>query len=129
MTIAMGFRPAFSARVVGMTSSASAYAWKQYASMPFNDWAYWKRRRETWISGEPPPQISALRRKRLIYAMLIRNSAVIPLLDDATYDTKGIVQTTFALFDDEIVGAHRENADSSTPVLDTSNFDDLRPGL
>jgi hypothetical protein len=29
VTIAMGFSPAFSARVVGMTSSASAKAWKQ----------------------------------------------------------------------------------------------------
>ena len=29
VTIAIGFSPAFSASVVGMTSSASAYAWKQ----------------------------------------------------------------------------------------------------
>src|SRR6266404_6735897 len=34
VTIAIGLRPAFSASVVGITSSASAYAWKQYASMP-----------------------------------------------------------------------------------------------
>ena len=35
VTIEIGFKPAFSASVVGITSRASAYAWKQYASFPF----------------------------------------------------------------------------------------------
>jgi hypothetical protein len=34
VTIEIGFNPAFSASVVGITSNASAYAWKQYASFP-----------------------------------------------------------------------------------------------
>jgi hypothetical protein len=34
VTIEIGFKPAFSANVVGITSNASAYAWKQYASLP-----------------------------------------------------------------------------------------------
>jgi len=57
---AIGFRPAFSARVVGITSKASAYAWKQYASMPLSDWEYCERRRDTWISGAPPPPMREL---------------------------------------------------------------------
>lgn len=40
VTMAIGFNPAFSASVVGMTSSASAKAWKQYASLPRKVWPY-----------------------------------------------------------------------------------------
>ena len=47
VTMAIGLSPAFSARVVGMTSSASAYAWKQYASMPLSVCAYCDNSRET----------------------------------------------------------------------------------
>lgn len=39
VTMEIGFRPAFSASVVGMISSASAKAWKQYASLPLSVWA------------------------------------------------------------------------------------------
>ena len=60
VTMAIGLSPAFSASVVGMTSSASAYAWKQYASMPVSACAYCDSMRDTWISGAPPPPISAL---------------------------------------------------------------------
>jgi hypothetical protein len=60
VTIEIGFNPAFSASVVGITSKASAYAWKQYASFPFSVCACCVRSLETWISGAPPPAINAL---------------------------------------------------------------------
>jgi hypothetical protein len=60
VTIEIGFKPAFSANVVGITSRASAKAWKQYASLPLRVWACCVRSLETWISGAPPPAINAL---------------------------------------------------------------------
>ena len=55
-----GIIPAFSARVVGMTSRASAKAWTQIASMPERVRPYFERDWETSISGAPPPAMSAL---------------------------------------------------------------------
>jgi hypothetical protein len=55
----MLFNPAFSARVVGMTSIASANAFQQIASVPFKA----RDCLESWaaisISGAPPPAINA----------------------------------------------------------------------
>ena len=60
VTVAMGFRPAFSAKVKGITSRASAKARKQYCSMPDSVLAWAARRRDSSVSGAPPPAISAL---------------------------------------------------------------------
>lgn len=63
VTIEIGFKPAFSAKVVGTISNASANAWKQYCSMPFSVFACSISRWETSISGAPPPAIRALEMK------------------------------------------------------------------
>jgi len=60
VTVAMGFSPAFSASVNGITSRASANARKQYCSMPVRVWECSSRRIASSISGAPPPAISAL---------------------------------------------------------------------
>lgn len=59
VTMDMGFKPAFSARVVGITSKASANAWKQYCSMPVRVFAWSINFCDTSISGAPPPAIKA----------------------------------------------------------------------
>mmetsp|Transcript_27304 Transcript_27304/g.44332 ORF Transcript_27304/g.44332 Transcript_27304/m.44332 type:complete len:254 (+) Transcript_27304:66-827(+) len=57
VTISMGFNPAFSANVYGMTSSASAYALKQCESMPVVSNASSRRRSDASVSAAPPPAI------------------------------------------------------------------------
>uniref|UniRef100_A0A8W7PIR2 Uncharacterized protein n=1 Tax=Anopheles coluzzii TaxID=1518534 RepID=A0A8W7PIR2_ANOCL len=59
VTVAIGFRPAFSASVEGITSSALANARKQYASTPCSVCAYADSCRAISISGAPPPAIRA----------------------------------------------------------------------
>ena len=60
VTVAIGFRPAFSANVYGITSKASANARKQYCSMPVSVLAYSASLIANSISGAPPPAIKAL---------------------------------------------------------------------
>merc|ERR1712012_533431 len=60
VTVEMGFRPAFSARVNGMTSRASENWRKQYCSIPARVLEYSDRRRASSISGAPPPAIKNL---------------------------------------------------------------------
>mmetsp|Transcript_26845 Transcript_26845/g.75051 ORF Transcript_26845/g.75051 Transcript_26845/m.75051 type:complete len:212 (-) Transcript_26845:948-1583(-) len=57
VTICMGFRPAFSAKVNGMTSKASANALTQNASAPSRVFAHCPSWRETSTSGALPPAI------------------------------------------------------------------------
>lgn len=64
VTVEMGLRPAFSARVEGMTSRASAYARTQYASMPARLREYSANLRASSISGAPPPAIRYLQTHR-----------------------------------------------------------------
>lgn len=61
VTVEIGFRPAFSASVEGITSRESLYARTQYASMPPRVREYSARRTASSISGAPPPAIRALR--------------------------------------------------------------------
>lgn len=63
VTVAIGLSPAFSASVKGMTSSASANARMQYASIPVSVRAYSAKRIDTSISGAPPPAMSALKKQ------------------------------------------------------------------
>mmetsp|Transcript_15243 Transcript_15243/g.32842 ORF Transcript_15243/g.32842 Transcript_15243/m.32842 type:complete len:221 (-) Transcript_15243:1052-1714(-) len=55
VTIWMGFSPAFSASVYGITSMASANALTQYCSSPGRVLAQSRSWRESSISGAPPP--------------------------------------------------------------------------
>ncbi len=64
VTVEMGLRPAFSARVEGMISRASAYARTQYASMPPRLREYSANLSASSISGAPPPAIRALQTHR-----------------------------------------------------------------
>lgn len=61
VTTEMGLKPAFSANVYGMISSASANALKQYASFPIIVFAWSIKRMLDSISGAPPPAIRALK--------------------------------------------------------------------
>ena len=60
VTVEIGFSPAFSANVNGITSRASANARKQYCSIPLSVCECSSRRIASSISGAPPPAISAL---------------------------------------------------------------------
>ncbi|KAH3658801.1 hypothetical protein OGATHE_006527 [Ogataea polymorpha] len=60
VTISIGFIPAFSASVVGITSNASANSWKHNCSTPENWLDSLSNVRDTSISGAPPPAIKAL---------------------------------------------------------------------
>lgn len=55
VTTDIGFNPAFSAKVYGITLSASANALTQYASEPPNVLAHFSNCIATSISGAPPP--------------------------------------------------------------------------
>lgn len=61
VTVAIGLRPAFSARVNGTTSRASAKALKQYCSIPVSVSDNSINLNDSSISGAPPPAINALR--------------------------------------------------------------------
>jgi hypothetical protein len=60
VTVAIGFNPAFSANVYGITSNASANARIQYWSTPDKLWAYSAKRTANSISGAAPPAINAV---------------------------------------------------------------------
>ena len=57
VTISMGFKPAFSASVYGITSSASANALTHTASMPGSVRAHFPSCCDASTSGAPPPQM------------------------------------------------------------------------
>lgn len=48
-----------------------------------------------------------------------------PLLDQTSNDTKSVVQTPLALFQDQAIGTGADDADRLAWVLDTSHLDDL----
>ncbi len=48
-----------------------------------------------------------------------------PLLDDAAHDTKGVMDGTVCLFDDELVGPSHEDADCLRARRCTEDLDDL----
>mmetsp|Transcript_11668 Transcript_11668/g.18987 ORF Transcript_11668/g.18987 Transcript_11668/m.18987 type:complete len:285 (+) Transcript_11668:69-923(+) len=60
VTILIGFKPAFSAKVYGTTSKASAKALTQNWDCPLRVFAYWDRRRASSASGAPPPTMRNL---------------------------------------------------------------------
>ena len=64
MTVDIGFNPAFSARVNGIISIASAKDLKQYCSIPAKESEYSIILSESSISGAPPPAIKALEYKK-----------------------------------------------------------------
>ena len=66
VTVAIGLRPAFSAKVYGITSKASANALKQYCSIPVRVFEYSTSLMASSISGAPPPAINALLICRII---------------------------------------------------------------
>ena len=58
---------------------------------------------------------------------LPRKSVGAPFLDQTAHDAEGIVNRTFAFVEDELVAAHREDADSAPPILDARDLDNFRP--
>ncbi len=72
--------------------------------------------RYTWISGPPPPPISALRGTERNESQRRCGSfnhwlAGAPLLDQTTHDAEYVVDRTLTFVEDERVAAHREDAD------------------
>lgn len=70
VTTLMLLRPAFSAKVVGITSIASANAFQQIASVPVSSLARLDSEVEIAISGAPPPAMRArfLTRQRITHS-------------------------------------------------------------
>lgn len=50
-----------------------------------------------------------------------------PFLDQTSHDAERIVNGTLAFVEDELVAAHREDADSAPPILDACDLDNFRP--
>lgn len=71
VTVAIGFNPAFSANVYGITSSASANARIQYWWTPDKLWAYSAKRTANSISGAAPPAINALELESHFFCYLL----------------------------------------------------------
>lgn len=122
VTVAIELSPAFSARVKGMISRASAYALKQYASTPVTDWACSDSRRDSSVSGAPPPAIRALQFNQGEINVTAIDFNTVPLSHETPDDAECIVQWSLRFSKHQLVAALDQNCDRSASILNASNF-------